>query len=53
LSLNEAKFKILYYKHFLDQSCGIQVTAGWMMILENKNINYNLRLGQMYHGVVY
>jgi len=51
LPLNEAEFKILYYKHFLDWSCGIQVTAGWMAILENKN--YNLRLGQMYHGVVY
>jgi len=38
LSLNEAKIRILYYsyKHFLDKSCGIQVPAGWMMILENK-----------------
>jgi hypothetical protein len=36
LPLNKAKFRILYYKHFLDQGCGIQGTAGWMMILENK-----------------
>jgi len=36
LSLNKVKFRILYYKLFLDQSCGVQETAGWMTILENK-----------------